>query len=93
MIQDLKTKHAEARMQQRAIPPLMVDLLHRYGREDYQNGSSICYLDKRGSQRALKALRETLDRFEKLSNTYVVLSADDGTEITIGHRTKRIRRK
>ncbi len=87
------SKHAVIRMQQRAIPPLMIDLLYRYGREENQNGSTVLFLDKRGRRQIRNALKETLNRFDKLGDTYLVASADDGIAITVGHRNKRINRK
>ena len=45
------TKHAVARMQQRAIFPEIVDFLLEYGRcEHHQRGALLYYLDKRGRQ-------------------------------------------
>ena len=89
----MKSRHAEIRMKQRAIPQLMFDLVRRHGRQERQNGSSIRYLDKRGRKRALKELQDAIERFEKCADTYIVESSEDGTAITVGHRTKRIRRR
>jgi len=85
------SSHASKRMQQRAIHPLMIDLLYRYGRERHQNGATVLFLDSRARNQALRALEEVTQRFEKLSDTYLVESEDDGTVITIGHRDKRLR--
>ena len=85
------SNHAKQRMQQRAIHPLMIDLLYRYGREQHQNGSKILFLDKRARKKALKALQDVNQRFDKLSDVYLVEAGGDGTVITVGHRLKRIK--
>ena len=87
------SKHAQERMQQRAIPPLVLDLLYRYGREQHQNGGTVLFFDQHSRRKALCALKDTLQRFDKVSDTYVVTAADNGKAITVGHRTKRIRQK
>ena len=85
------TDHANVRMQQRAIHPLMIDLLYRYGREQNRNGSRMLFLDKRARERALQALLDVKQRFDKLSDAYLVEADCDGTVITVGHRFKRIK--
>jgi TPP-dependent pyruvate/acetoin dehydrogenase alpha subunit len=87
------TKHAQARMQQRNIPPLMIDLLYRYGREQSQDGATLLYLDKKGREHARDALLDITRRFDKLGGTYLVEGSDSGDLVTIGHRRRRIRRK
>lgn len=87
------SRHAEQRMQQRAIPPLMVDLLYRYGREQQQSGSTVIFFDKRSRERARKALEDMSQRFDKLSDTYLVEADDSGTTITVGHRLRRLRNR
>ena len=80
-------------MQQRAIPPLMVDLLLRYGRESMTWEGTVVFLDDRARERARSALTDALDRFDKLSDTYLV-EANDGTSVvTVGHRTERLRHR
>ena len=83
--------HAKQRMQQRAIHPLMIDLLYRYGREQQQNGSTLLFFDKRARKRALQALEDVKQRFDKLSDAYLIEADGDGTVITVGHRLKRIK--
>lgn len=87
----MMSNHATKRMHQRAIHPLMIDLLYRYGRERHQNGATVLFLDSRARNQALKALGEVVHRFDKLCDTYLVESEDDGTVITIGHRDQRLR--
>jgi hypothetical protein len=80
-------------MQQRAIPPLMVDLLYRYGREQQQNGSTLLFLDKKSREHLRKALEDIIKRFDKLSDVYLVEANEPATTITIGHRHSRVRHK
>lgn len=87
----MMSAHASRRLQQRAIHPLMVDLLYRYGRKHHQNGSTVLFLDSRARKKARRALEEVERRFEKLCDAYLVESDDGGTVITIGHRNKRLR--
>lgn len=90
----MNTLHAQSRAQQRGIPPLVDELLERYGHEQHDgHGAVILYLNKqsiRAMQRDLGArpvarLAEWLDAYK--------VRAGDGTTITIGHRTRRLWRK
>lgn len=83
--------HASKRMQQRAIHPLMIDLLYRYGREHHQDGSTTLILDQRARRRARKALLDVAQRFDKLCDAYLVESDSDGKVVTVGHRYKGLR--
>jgi len=85
------SNHAKQRMQQRAIPPLMIDLLYLYGRKQHQKGSTLLFLDKRARKRARRAVQDVKQRFDKLSDTYLVEADGDGMVITIGHRSRRIK--
>jgi hypothetical protein len=87
----MMSNHARQRMQQRAIHPLMIELLYLYGREHQQNGSTLLFLDKRARAKALQALLDVKQRFDKLSDAYLVEADSDGTVITVGHRLKPIK--
>jgi hypothetical protein len=80
-------------MQQRAIPPLMVELLLHYGREAHTHEGTVVFLDDRARERVREALRDTLDRLDKLADAYLIQASDTGTVLTVGHRTKRLRRR
>ncbi len=85
------TKHANVRMQQRGIPPLIVEWLTSYGasRHDHR-GTEILYFDKHSRKALAKVVgEEVVSRLAGLLDTYVVV-ADDGVVITAGHRYKRI---
>ena len=87
------SSHAAKRLQQRALPPLIVDLLQRYGRERRQAGATILYFDSRARETARAALHDTLARFDHLDDAYLIESADTGMVITVGHRISRMREK
>jgi hypothetical protein len=87
------TKHAHKRLQQRAIPQMVVGLLHQYGSAFRSDGADIIVFDKAaktrlrrafGGPRGLKAIENWLD-------VYLVFS-DEGTLVTAGHRHSRIYR-
>lgn len=87
------TNHASKRMQQRNLPPVIVDLLQHYGQTRHQNGATVLFFDEKGQQRARQELREALARFDKLREAYVVEANDSGQVITIGYRYERIKGK
>ncbi|MCZ2114854.1 MAG: hypothetical protein LC131_13645 [Anaerolineae bacterium] len=84
------TEHARARMQQRAIPPVVVAALVAYGRGEHDHrGATVLYFNKAARRRLA---RKQLDRaLERHLDAYAVVTGD-GEVITVGHRDKRIRR-
>lgn len=84
------TEHARARMQQRAIPPTVVEALLAYGHGEHDHrGGTIHYFNK-AARRRLE--RERLDRaLERYLDAYAVVAAT-GEIITVGHRDRRIPR-
>jgi hypothetical protein len=87
------TSHAAKRMQQRNLPPLVVDLLQHYGQTRYQQGATVLYFDEKGRQRAVLALRHALARLDKLSTAFLVEANDTGDVVTVGYRCERIKGK
>lgn len=90
----MNTKHAQIRAQQRAIPPLAVRLLDEYGREMHAGGGTvITFLDRA----AIRRIEQDYGRrpAAKLTEWFDVyrVSTTTGTTLTIGHRTRRLRRK
>ena len=87
------TIHATRRAQQRAIPPMIVDLLEECG-SSFRNGDAdVLIFDKAGRRRLCNRLGgvrnlRVIDRWLK---AYAVLS-DDGKIITVGFRYFRLRR-
>ena len=91
----MNTRHAKVRSQQRGIPPFIDQILDLYGHERYDgNGGIISYLTKDSIRRMEQDMgREIVRRLDPWLGTYKVKSSCDGCTITMGHRTKRIRRK
>jgi hypothetical protein len=86
------SKHAQIRKQQRAIPPLIIEWLCKYGcQKRGMNGTTICFFDK-GSRRSLTAEVGELvvRRLSDLMDAYLVMSGDN--IVTIGHRYKPLKR-
>ncbi len=85
------TQHARTRLQQRGIPPVVVERLLDFGREEFDHrGSRILYFDRRARPRLQKAVGgETCRRIEGHLDAYALV-ADTGEMITMGHRTHRI---
>lgn len=90
----MNTQHAVTRAQQRGIPPLVDELLDRYGQEQHDGrGAVVLYLDKRSIRLMERDFgRRPVARLAEWLDAYKVCSTD-GQTITIGHRTRRIWRK
>lgn len=86
------TQHAAKRMQQRNVPPLIVNWLHEYGAVKHSHGAVKRYFDKPARKRLARDVGEqVVDRLGSLLNLYIV----EGNEklITAGHRTQRFKRR
>jgi hypothetical protein len=85
------TNHAQARTQQRAIPPLAVEALISYGRLRRHRGADVYFLDRESRGRLARALgKVTYLNIEKALDTYLVVG-DDGCLITAAHRHQRLK--
>ena len=91
----MNTYHAEARAQQRGIPPLVVQWLDQFGEEEYDGHGGILRFFSHASRRALEREvgRAPVRKLHEYLDIYKVESSYDGSVITIGHRTRRINRK
>lgn len=85
------TQHAQTRLQQRGIPPAVLDNLLDYGHESHDHrGSRILYFDHRTRKQLLQKIgSDTYKRMEPHLDTYAVIG-EDGAVVTVGHRTHRI---
>jgi hypothetical protein len=88
------THHAAIRSHQRAIPPLVLQWLDQFGEEQYDGHGAIIRYFSRASRREMerefgsnpiKKMSEFLDAYK--------VESHDGTVITTGYLTKRIKRK
>lgn len=88
------TPHAQARMQQRGIPPGILDLLLSYGSVEHDHhGAEVYHFDEAAIRRLQHDIgREPVRRMHEYLNAYAVYGTD-GTLVTTGHRYQRIRRK
>ncbi len=88
------THHAQARAQQRGIPPFIAELLDRFGEEKHLGGGTVVrFLSKRGRRHMEQCMgREPVAKLSQWLNAYEVSSLD-GATITLGHRTRRLRCK
>jgi hypothetical protein len=85
------SKHAQKRAQQRAIPPMLIDLLIQFGSSERSGtGVSRMYFDK-PSRKRVKVYAGILGTLlDEHLDVYAVVT-DDLKVITTGHRTQRIR--
>ena len=83
--------HAQTRIQQRGIPPLIVDWLMEFGAVKYTHGARKRFFDKKARNRLAQAVGdEVVNRLGSLLNVYVVEA--DETLVTAGHRLRRVKR-
>lgn len=87
------TKHAQARLQQGAIPPLIVDWLCKYGcRFHGFNGTTVCFFDKQSRRYlASEVGHVVVRRLADMMDAYLVLSGD--SIVTVGHRYRPTRHR
>jgi len=85
------TKHAQKRLQQRGIPPFIIDLLLDFGECQHQKGGDILYFNTKSKKQLHTYLGQNGKKLlSEYSDIYAVVS--DGTVITCGHRDKHIKR-
>ena len=85
------SQHAQIRCQQRAIPPLICQWLREFGAETESHGAIKRFFDHAAKRRLAAVVgAQVVDRLGNLLNAYLV----EGEEqvITVGHRTRRIKR-
>lgn len=89
------SKHADVRMQQRGIPPLIGLWLDEFGEEEYDGHGGVRRFFSRKSIRAMERTfgRRPVSRMAEFLDVYLVESSHDGQVITLAHQTKRLRRR
>ena len=85
--------HAQQRSQQRAIPPSVIEILLDFGMVEHSNrGLEILYFNKDGKRAAMMQMKAIgMRNSDHYLNAYL-LESSDGNIVTVGHRTKRIKR-
>ena len=91
----MMTKHAQVRMQQRAIPPLVEKLLDEFGERQFDgHGAVISYFSKESRRRMEREMgRDPVRVLERYLDYYMVEGSRDGHLITIAPRKRRISRR
>jgi len=83
--------HATTRCQQRGVPPLVVDLLLRFGRREHDHkGAEIVFFDRRAKKEVDSYTGGSIGKLSEQMDSYAVVS--DGCVITVGVRYKQINR-
>lgn len=84
------SKHASIRVQQRGIPPIVVDLLMDFGAvERAGDGATSHYFDKKSRSR-IKAYTGQLSPALQEYLDYYAIVGSDGLVITVARRIKKI---
>lgn len=91
----MHTKHSQLRSQQRGIPPLISTLLDQYGHREHDgHGGVICIFTRQSINQMERDMGHAPVRklIPEWRRAYKVVSTADGSTITVGIRTQRIRR-
>ena len=85
------SQHASTRVQQRGIPPMVIDLLLRFGaRERDGHGAETVYFDKRSRKQIQTYAGGLMGKLSEALDTYAVVNGEK--VITVGSRYKRLNR-
>jgi ActR/RegA family two-component response regulator len=83
------TVHASTRMQQRAIPPIMIEWLMRFGAQRWSRGASVYEFDKDSRRRLRRHIGQRLfSSVEQWLGAYVVVGGEQRV-VTAGWRQRR----
>lgn len=80
------SRHSEKRAQQRFIDKTSLPLVLAYGRQEFHGQGGIRYLMTADSIASLRRAVGHTQRVEALACVYAVVSAEDSTLISVGHR-------
>ena len=84
------SKHAAVRLQQRCIPPFVVDLLMDFGAvERVGDGATSHYFDKKSRSRIKTYTGQLSCALKEYLDFYAIVGSD-GVVITIARRLKKI---
>ena len=88
------THHAAVRACQRAIPPFAEYLLDEFGERIYDGRGGVRVFFTHRSKRRMEQSfgRRAAGKMAEYFGVYRVEDSRDGTVITIGHRSKRMKR-
>lgn len=90
-----RTSHARARAQQRGIPLLVEQWLDDFGDQQFDGrGGVVRYFSRRSKRRIEQACgRTVVARLAEFLDCYKIEATNDGSTITLGHRTQRVFRR
>lgn len=95
-MKQLCSRHAELRVQQRGVPPLIIDWLLDYGGEHFDgHGAVIRYFDRTSIRKMERDVGRTpIKRMSEFLRCYLVQSSKDETIVTVGkrHPQRKVRR-
>lgn len=88
------TKHASIRCQQRCIPPLINQWLSDFGAKEYDGHGCVTRFFNKQSIKSLKKEfgSEPIKLLSKYLTAYKIESCENKVVVTIGYRTKKIKR-
>ena len=89
----MKSKHAEARKQQRCIPEFMIGILRRFGKVVYSKGRRILHLHNKRAWHKAREFMASIGMLpdNHLRDAYAVIDERDEV-VTLAWRDKRILR-
>ena len=83
------SKHAEERIQQRAIPTIALEILQRYGELEYQKGGTYkVALSRRARQQIVRECRDILRTFDRSTDLFAIWG-EHGKVITAGRQYRK----
>lgn len=80
------SRHAAKRAQQRGIDSVALPLLLAYGQREYDGNGAVRYLMTAASLDSLSRAVGRTKQVDALAGVYAVVSTEDQTVITMGHR-------
>ena len=85
------TGHAEQRVEQRAIPGVIIDLILDFGAIEYHKGREKMWLDKRGLREARRYLGKPHQTYSRLlRDAYLIV--EDGHVVTVARKDRHHKR-
>lgn len=87
------TRHASARGRQRAIPPMLIDLLFEFGKSECEGGGAAkMFFVKQARKRVAVNAGSLASLLDDHLDLYAVVNQNSMQVITLRHRLERIQR-
>lgn len=92
-MEDRITEHAATRVRQRGVDPVVLDVLLAYGTGVHDHlGAEILVFDRKAFRRMERTLDAALVRRAESSRGLYAVRSMDGAVVTVGHRTRKLKR-